>query len=127
MRSPLNRVASAIAVLSVASMPVFASTAAKGAELAVFSSAHCPYCLAWEREIGRAYASTEEGQKVPARRLDIDARRPSDLAKIRDVDVTPTFVLVDQGHEVGRIVGYNGKLRFWADMRKLLARVHPQG
>jgi hypothetical protein len=113
--------------LAVLAVPAAFTASADAAELAVFHSAHCPYCVAWEREIGRVYSTTEEGQAAPVRRLDIDARRPAELSKIRDVDVTPTFVLVEQGHEVGRIVGYDGKKQFWADMRKLLARLHPQG
>lgn len=129
MRTPRSRVSPFGALFAAVALavPAALSAPADAAELAVFNSAHCPYCVAWEREIGRGYATTEEGQVAPVRRLDIDTRRPADLGKIREVDVTPTFVLVDQGHEVGRIVGYDGKQRFWADMRKLLNRLHPQG
>ena len=50
-----------IATAALAGLPA----AADAAELVVFGSARCPYCLAWEREIGRNYAKTGEGQKAP--------------------------------------------------------------
>ncbi|MGO8953576.1 MAG: thioredoxin family protein [Rhodomicrobium sp.] len=109
---------------------LFAATAAspaRAAELVVFGSARCPYCLAWEREIGHAYPKSEEAQQAPLRRVAIQAQRPSDLARIKDVHVTPTFVLVDNGREVGRIVGYSGNEFFWPELHRLLARLHPKG
>jgi thioredoxin-related protein len=113
----------ALAVLSsLAGLPV----AANAAELVVFGSARCPYCVAWEREIGHGYAKSREAQRAPLRRLDIDARRPSSLARLREVEVTPTFVLVDdEGREAGRIVGYSGSQAFWPQLRRLLAKLHP--
>ena len=39
--------------------------------------------------------------------------RPADLAEIRGIIYTPTFVLVDDGEEVGRITGYAGEEFFW--------------
>jgi len=113
----------AVAVLSsLAGLPV----AADAAELVVFGSARCPYCLAWEREIGHGYAKTREARRAPLRRLDIEARRPGELARLREVHVTPTFVLVDdEGREAGRIVGYSGSQLFWPQLRRLLARLHP--
>ncbi len=100
--------------------------AADAAELVVFGSARCPYCLAWEREIGHNYAKTSEGQMAPARRIGIQEELPRDLARLRDVHVTPTFVLVDEGREVGRIVGYSGRQYFWPELHRLLAKLHPR-
>ena len=113
----------AVAVLySLAGLPV----AADAAELVVFGSARCPYCLAWEREIGHGYPKTREARRAPLRRLDIEARRPGDLARLREVHVTPTFVLVDdEGREAGRIVGYSGSQLFWPQLHRLLARLRP--
>lgn len=114
----------ALAVLSgLAGLPATADAA----DLVVFGSARCPYCLAWEREIGRGYAKTREAQQAPLRRLDIEARRPGDLARLKEVQVTPTFVLVDDnGREAGRIVGYSGSQLFWPQLNRLLARLHPR-
>jgi thioredoxin-related protein len=100
--------------------------AASAAELVVFGSARCPYCLAWEREIGNTYAKTGEARQAPLRRIDIEEELPADLARLRDVDVTPTFVLVEKGREIGRIVGYSGSRSFWPELRRLLAKLQPR-
>jgi hypothetical protein len=126
---PRHKVASVLGLLAFA---VFINVAApvskaSAAELLVISSAHCPYCVAWEREIGRSYAVTAEGQRTPLRRFSIEAERPAGFAKIHEVQVTPTFILVERGREVGRIEGYSGGRAFWADFRALLARLHGAG
>jgi thioredoxin-related protein len=39
----------------------------------------------------------------------------------RPVNFTPTFILMDDGQELGRIEGYPGENFFWAVLEKLLA------
>jgi hypothetical protein len=115
----------AAAIIAVTAFAAATSTAG-AAELLVFGTKRCPYCLAWEREIGRIYPRTGEARLAPLRRVDLEGRRPADLPHIRPVEVSPTFVLVDEGQEVGRIVGYSGDQSFWPQLRKLLARLHPR-
>lgn len=91
-------------------------------ELLVFERKGCIRCLAWESEIAPVYPKTDEGRRAPLRRIDITAARPADLIEIGEVKYTPTFVLVDKGREVGRIVGYNGDEFFWAEVGELLSR-----
>ncbi|NNG03886.1 MAG: thioredoxin fold domain-containing protein [Inquilinus sp.] len=86
---------------------------ATAAELVMFESAGCPYCRAWDREIGAIYPLSDLAAAAPLRRVDIDAERPSDLAGIDAIVFTPTFVLFDDGREVGRITGYIGEYQFW--------------
>jgi thioredoxin-related protein len=126
LRAKISAALTALACAVLLSAAIAASTA-RAAELVVFGSARCPYCLAWEREIGHAYPKSEEARKAPLRRIAIQARRPADLAQINDVHVTPTFVLVDNGREVGRITGYSGNEFFWPELDRLLARLHPRG
>ena len=52
------RAALAALTLAVLSSLAGLPAAADAAELVVFGSARCPYCLAWEREIGHSYAKT---------------------------------------------------------------------
>jgi len=122
------KTAATLAALAFVALTVLAAlpSAAIAAQLVVFGSAHCPYCLAWEREIGRIYPNTLEARQAPLRRVDIQARRPADLAQLKEVHISPTFVLVDEGREVGRIVGYSGDQFFWPQLQKLLAKLHPR-
>ncbi len=86
---------------------------ASAAELVMFARAGCPYCEQFDREIGPIYPKTDEGKAAPLRRLDIHASIPPDLGFVRVEPITPVFVLVDHGREIGRIRGYPGEDNFW--------------
>ena len=88
-------------------------TAAKAEELVMFEQAGCHWCAVWHEEIGPIYPKTEEGQRFPLRRVDIHKQVPGDLTAISKGHFTPTFVLVKDGKEIGRIQGYPGEDFFW--------------
>lgn len=96
---------------------------AAAAELVMFEAAGCPYCARWNREVAPIYPKTVEGKRAPLRRVDIAAPRPADLAAIGGVVYTPTFVLMDGGREIGRIVGYGGDEIFWSLLTDLVAKL----
>lgn len=96
---------------------------AAAAELIMFEAAGCPYCARWNREIAPIYPKTEEGRRAPLRRVDIAGPRPPELAGIPNIVYTPTFVLLDDGKEVGRIVGYSGDEIFWSLLSELFAKL----
>ncbi len=96
---------------------------AQAAELVLFETLGCPYCMAWDEEVGVIYHKTAEGRRAPLRRLDIGDPRPPELAALIDILYTPTFVLMDGDREVGRILGYAGEDLFWGQLGELLARL----
>ena len=55
----------------------------------------------------------------------IDAAK--DVTLQRPVRYSPTFVLVDQGREVGRMEGYTGEDFFWGLLERLLQAPPAQG
>jgi hypothetical protein len=57
------------------------------------------------------------------RRVDLDGGMPAELAHLRPVSFTPTFVLLEEGREVGRIQGYPGEMHFWGLLGLLLERL----
>jgi len=95
---------------------------AVAAELVMFGSPQCEWCAAWESEVGEIYPKTAEGRRAPLRRVDIDLPRPPDLADVRRVVYTPTFVLLVEGREIGRILGYPGEAHFWGLLDVLLGK-----
>ena len=96
---------------------------AQAAELVMFETLGCPWCMAWDKEVGVIYHKTAEGRAAPLRRFDIGDPRSPELAALPDIIYTPTFVLMDGGREVGRIVGYPGEDLFWGLFGELLARL----
>jgi hypothetical protein len=95
----------------------------RAAELLMFEEPGCVWCRRWHAEIGPGYPRTVEGQLAPLRRLHI--REQAGLAAIlaRPVVGTPTFVLIDDGREIGRVVGYPGSEFFYGLLGELLARL----
>ncbi len=72
----------------------------------------CHWCAKWNAEIAHIYPKTAEGRTAPLRRYDLHSDTP-DVAFAKRVYFTPTFILVDDGKEVGRIEGYPGEDFFW--------------
>lgn len=92
----------------------FSSLAPAGADqLVMFEQAGCPYCAAWNHDVGGIYAKTDEALVLPLRRIDIHAARPVDLRAIGGVHFTPTFVVLHCGREAARLTGYTGDANFW--------------
>lgn len=114
MRSMKTRIRIGAVVAGAFCLALFAhNPAARAAELIMFESPICEWCDEWHAEIGPIYPLTQEGKCAPLRSVDIHETRPSDLAHIGGIRFTPTFVLVEQGREVGRILGYAGEDFFW--------------
>jgi alkylhydroperoxidase family enzyme len=100
---------------------------ARAAELIMFEQAGCVWCEAFDREIAPVYDKTEEGARAPLRRLDIAAALPPELSFIAVERLTPLFVLVDNGREIGRIRGYPGEDHFWGLLGALLKSLDSSG
>ena len=100
---------------------------ARAAELVMFEQAGCAWCEAFDREIAPIYGKTEEGLRAPLRRVDTSLGAPPDLAFIETERLTPLFVLVDRGREIGRIRGYPGEDHFWGLLGVLMKKLDAPG
>lgn len=112
--------ASAILALSLL---VAGPPRALAAELVLFETPGCPWCKLWDAEVRTAYLHSREGQRAPLRRVDLSQVKTSGVAFQSPVIASPTFVLADNGREVGRITGYAGPDFFWAALEDLLKRL----
>lgn len=100
---------------------------ARAVELVMFEQAGCVWCEVFNREIGPVYDKTDEGRRAPLRRLDIAGPVPPELAFIGVERLTPLFVLVDKGREIGRIRGYPGEDNFWGLFGALIKKLDAPG
>ncbi|MCS6922270.1 MAG: hypothetical protein NZM07_10225, partial [Elioraea sp.] len=108
-------------LVGVAACP---SRAEGGAVLVMLERHDCPYCRRWLREVGPAWQASDLGRRAPLRRVDIGrGPLPPDLAFLRAAVFTPTFVLVKDGREIGRIVGYQGEALFWQAAEALVGKL----
>ncbi|MEZ5818494.1 MAG: thioredoxin family protein [Hyphomicrobiaceae bacterium] len=130
-RGPISetawRVTARVSLVVAAAVIVLTSLVgrASAAELVMFVETGCPWCVRWDREVGEAYARSEEGRIAPLRRVPISGQRSAGVRLAANVTVTPTFVLADGGVEVGRITGYPGSDFFWGLLGQLMSRLAP--
>jgi hypothetical protein len=89
-------------------------------ELVMVERQGCSYCVAWKETIGPAYPQTEMGRFAPLRMVDIKDTLGGDIQYKGRILFTPTFVLVSDGREIGRIEGHPGDHFFWGMLEKLL-------
>ncbi|MBT4589915.1 MAG: hypothetical protein HON14_13640 [Rhodospirillaceae bacterium] len=99
------------------------SAKASSAELIMFESENCEWCEVWLEKIGPIYPKTPEGKYAPLRRVDIADEMPKDLAKLRPASFTPTFVVMENGVEITRILGYPGEDFFWGLLEEALKKI----
>jgi thioredoxin-related protein len=99
---------------------ILLATHADAFELLMFRRAGCPWCAAWDREIGPIYGKTELGRRIAIRFIDLDQRDALKFKLESPVRFTPTFVLLDEDREIGRIEGYPGQDFFWGRLQGLV-------
>lgn len=119
----MKRFAFFVSTIFVSTISVFSDgSSVRAAELVYFNSPACSVCERWDEEVGVLYNSTEEAQRLPLRPQSIHDEKPDDLAQIKPVAFTPTFVVVDDGREIGRIVGYISDYFFWEQIAGLIKK-----
>ena len=97
--------------LLISAIPIL-STKLIAAELLMVEQQGCYYCLEWKDQLGHIYSKTPEGKFAPLKPIDItDVDKISGLK--RDVIFTPTFVLMENNKELGRLEGYSSEDFFW--------------
>jgi hypothetical protein len=99
---------------------VMSASPARADELVMLEQEGCSWCARWHAEIGPIYDKTDEGRRAPIRFVDINQPLPADLQGLRLDRFTPSFVLVDNGQEIGRIRGYPGDEFFWFLLDEML-------
>lgn len=90
------------------------------AELLYVADPHCGPCLLFEREIAPIYPKTDEGRRVPIRRIPHGKPAPKPFEFVGQPKVAPTFVLVLSGRELGRFEGYSSDELFWMNLTVLV-------
>lgn len=93
-----------------------------GLRLVMVDDIGCQYCRKWDAEVGGLYERSAVGKVAPLERRQ---KRHRDLAPYEPLVYTPTFILIRDGAEIGRIVGYPGADFFWAELERLIAKAGP--
>lgn len=112
----LRRIGFAVALVA-------ATPAAAELSLVMVWREGCVYCAAWDKAIAPIYPKTPEGAAAPLVRVNIREVASSGFAFASPVVLTPTFVLMEDGAEAGRIEGYPGEDFFWGLLGQMIGKV----
>ena len=102
-------------------LTLFLSGSLKAAELIMVEQQGCYYCLEWKDQLGHIYPKTPEGKFAPLKTVDITEVDKIEGLK-RDVIFTPTFILMENHKELGRLEGYSSEDFFWELLEVILEK-----
>ena len=91
-------------------------------QLLMVSSPYCHFCRAWQAEIGPGFAVSAAGRTAPLFEVDVAGPFPDGLALDRRPRITPSFILLDRGIEIGRVEGYVGQRYFYPVLEEMFDR-----
>lgn len=92
----------------------------KGVKLLMVERRGCIHCAAFRRDIAPGYGASVQGRQAPLVAIDIDGPWPDGLALGTAPYLTPTFILLRDGVEVSRILGYPGADRFYPMLSQIM-------
>ncbi|MEM6276206.1 MAG: hypothetical protein AAF714_04600 [Pseudomonadota bacterium] len=113
-------------LLSVMLLLPFGSNA-QTAQLLMGEEDGCYWCARWNADIGEIYPKTDKGALAPLMRINIRDPLPDGVSLKSKIIYTPTFVLLVDGVEHGRIEGYPGEDFFWGLLSMLMAEANLRG
>ena len=88
--------------------------AAADARLIMVTSEHCPYCQAWERDVGAVFNKSSYAAKLPLTRVEIGSKMPKNISLKKPIIGTPTFLIIRNGQEIDRQRGYvDEEIFYW--------------
>jgi thioredoxin-related protein len=96
---------------------------ASNLELVVMEAPGCTYCGIFRRDVLPAYEASERAKDVPIRFLDVNDVSSTKIDLETPVDIVPTFVILKDNKEIGRIPGYVGPETFFHTINYLLSTV----
>ena len=86
---------------------------ANDVQLVMFTSKDCPACQSWEKKIGVVYKKSQYQIALPLKRVIVSHPVPDWISIQQPIRGTPTFIITENGQEVGRITGFKDPEMFW--------------
>lgn len=90
-------------------------------ELVVMEAPGCIYCTIFRRDVLPDYVASPRSKELPIRFVDINDEAANNLGIDSPVDMVPTFVVLKNNKEIGRIPGYTGPEFFFHTINYLLS------
>ena len=92
---------------------IFSTNGLAETSLLMVTDKACPYCKAWENDVGKIYPKTELAEQFPLIRMTAGETASEFGTHLEKVRGTPTFIFLKDDLEIGRIEGYSDAEMFW--------------
>jgi thioredoxin-related protein len=96
---------------------------APAVEVLVFEHPDCVYCRVFRRDVLPRYRDAMPADTAPLRFVDVATDDVASIALNGRIETVPTAVVMRDGREVERIVGYWGPTNFFKLLSHILARM----
>jgi thioredoxin-related protein len=110
-----------LALLAMVALFATGAQAQQRFELVYVDRSGCPWCHRFEQETMGPYQLSELGREAPLKRHSLDNGQPPFRGLDEPVRFTPTFILLKDGKEAARIIGYRDNATFFGLMERHLA------
>jgi thioredoxin-related protein len=90
-------------------------------ELVVMEAPGCTYCTLFRRDVLPSYEASPRAKDMPIRFVDVNDEAAEGLGLQSPVDIVPTFLVLKNNKEVGRIPGYTGPEYFFHTINYLIS------
>jgi thioredoxin-related protein len=90
-------------------------------QLVVMEADGCIYCNIFRRDVLPSYEASERGKDLPVRFIDVNDVETARIELQSPIDILPTFVVIKDNREIGRIPGYVGPEDFFHSINYLLS------
>jgi thioredoxin-related protein len=91
-------------------------------ELVVFEADGCIYCQNFRSDVLPLYRESQIGRETPIRFVNVSRSDETKMGLSGAITIAPTVVLMHQGQEIDRIVGYTGPFNFMKMVAWMLGR-----
>lgn len=92
---------------------VYSTEIGKGDKLVIFTKNGCPYCEQAKEKLMKLSIPDSMIDNLPQEIIEISVDECNDVIDKYDIKVTPTFVRLVDGKEVGRVVGFEEDGMVW--------------
>ena len=90
-------------------------------QLVVMEADGCTYCGIFRRDVLPSYEASERAKDMPVRFIDVNDVEKARLDLQAPVNIVPTFIVMKDNKEVGRIPGYLGPENFYPTIKYLMS------
>ncbi len=90
-------------------------------EMVVLEVPGCIYCNVFRRQLLPTYKSSKQAKRIPIRFVNLNDPALAEIGLTQPVDIVPTFVILEDNHEIGRIPGYMSRHDFFRAIDYILS------